>query len=209
MQTTKLMRKQVMAALIKQAQLIQQQQYQTVRSVARLIGQIQYIRVQYTRGGLHITSMNREMSKRAKNAECDRQIKLSRRALIEVEWWMTQIKNNRPRNIETHKTQVMITTNASLGRWGATLQIPGEVKTDNTTACFNLTKGKAKVGLRKVIDQILLYIEEQQWEVKFRHIPGVKNTEADSLSKLAVSGDYSIDTQVQQQVQEELQTPIT
>ncbi|KAA6324858.1 MAG: hypothetical protein EZS28_054140 [Streblomastix strix] len=130
-------------------------------------------------------------------------------------WWMTQIKNNKPRNIEAHKTQATITTDASLGRWGATLQIPGEtiqrvskpwkakiptsnrrgttaillalnyfqpilqhnhlrylkVKTDNTIACYNLTKGKAKVGLRRLIDQILLYIEEQQWEVKFKHIP--------------------------------------
>ncbi|KAA6361997.1 MAG: hypothetical protein EZS28_042477 [Streblomastix strix] len=84
-----------------------------------------------------------------------------------------------------------------------------KVKTDNTKACFNLTKGKAKVGQRRLIDQILLYIEEQQCEVKFRHIPGVKNTEADSLSRLAVSGDYSIDKQVLQQVLEEWEIQIT
>ncbi|KAA6385749.1 MAG: putative Transposon Ty3-I Gag-Pol polyprotein [Streblomastix strix] len=253
LQTTRLMRKQVMAALIKQAQLIQQQQYQTVRSVARLIGQIQYIRVQYTRGGLHITSMNREMSKRAKIAGWDSPLKLSRRALVEVEWWIAQIKNNKPKNIEMHKTQAIITTDASLGRWGATLQIPGQdiqriskpwkvkiptsnrretttillalnyfqpilqhshlrylkVRTDNTTACYNLTKGKVKVGLRRLVDQILLYIEQQQWEVKFRHIPGINNTEADSLSRLAVSGDYSIDKQMLQQVLEEWGIQIT
>ncbi|KAA6354540.1 MAG: hypothetical protein EZS28_049933 [Streblomastix strix] len=123
LQVTKLMKKQGIAALIKQVQLIQQQQYQIIRSVARLIGQIQYIRVQYTRGGLHITSMNREMSKRAKKAGWDNTIKLSRRALIEVEWWMTQIKNKKLKNIETHKTKATITTVTSLTRWGATLQI--------------------------------------------------------------------------------------
>ncbi|KAA6363372.1 MAG: hypothetical protein EZS28_041101, partial [Streblomastix strix] len=166
---------------------------------------------------------------------------------IELEWWITQIKNNKPRNIETHKTQATITTDASLGRWGAFLLITGKdiymiskpwkakiltsnkreiitilfalnyfwpvllhnhlrylkVKTDNTTACYNLTKGEAKVGLRRIIDQFLLYIEYQQWEVKFRHIPGTNNTEADSLSRLAVSGDYSIDKQMLQQVLEE------
>ncbi|KAA6402114.1 MAG: hypothetical protein EZS28_002361 [Streblomastix strix] len=166
LQTTKVMRKQEMAALIKQAQLIQQQQYQTVRSVARLIEQIQYIRVQYTRVGLHITSMNREMSKRAKIARWDSQIKLSRRALIEV-------------------------------------------KTDNTTACYNLTEWKAKVAWRSLIDQILLYIDLQQSEVKFRHMPGINNTEADSLSRLVVSGDQSIDKQMQQQVLEEWEIQIT
>ncbi|KAA6358083.1 MAG: hypothetical protein EZS28_046390, partial [Streblomastix strix] len=84
-----------------------------------------------------------------------------------------------------------------------------KVKTDNTTACYNLTKGKAKVGLRRLVDQILLYIEEQQWEVKFRHIPGINNTEADSLSRLAVSGDYSVDKQVLQQVLDEWEIQIT
>ncbi|KAA6365008.1 MAG: hypothetical protein EZS28_039466 [Streblomastix strix] len=131
LQTTKLMRKQIMAALIKQAQLLLQQRYQTVRSVTRLIGLIQYIRVQYTRGGLHITSMNREMSKRAKIAGWDSPIKLSRRALIEVEWWLAQIKNNRPKNIETHKTQAIITTDVFLGRWGSNLINTGIGHTEN------------------------------------------------------------------------------
>ncbi|KAA6398501.1 MAG: hypothetical protein EZS28_005967 [Streblomastix strix] len=170
--------------------------------------------------------MIREMNKSAKKAGWDSPIKLSRRALIEAEQWMTQIKNNKPRNIEAHKTQAMIATDASLGRWGATLQILGmdkqriskpqkvkiltsnrreiiAVKTDNTTACYYLINGKAKVGLRRLINQILLYIEEQYQEVKFKHILGVNNTEADSLSRLKVSGDYSMDKQVLQQVLEE------
>ncbi|KAA6325086.1 MAG: hypothetical protein EZS28_054113, partial [Streblomastix strix] len=56
--------------------------------------------------------MNREMSKRAKKAGWDGPIKLSRRALIEVEWRITQNENNKARNIETHKIQAMITINA-------------------------------------------------------------------------------------------------
>ncbi|KAA6385580.1 MAG: hypothetical protein EZS28_018889, partial [Streblomastix strix] len=77
------------------------------------------------------------------------------------------------------------------------------------TQPFALPDGKAKVGLRRLIDQILLYIDEQQCEVKFRHIPGVKNTEADSLSRLAVSEDNSINKQVLQQVLEEWEIQIT
>ncbi|KAA6391026.1 MAG: hypothetical protein EZS28_013445 [Streblomastix strix] len=125
----------------------------------------------------------------------------------------------------------MITTDVSISRQGVNLQIIGndiqriskpwklilqhnhlryvKERTDNTKACFNQTKGKAKIGLRQLIDQILLYIEEQQWEVKFRHIPGVKNIEADSLLRFAVSGDYSIDKQVLQQVLEEWEIQIT
>ncbi|KAA6362167.1 MAG: hypothetical protein EZS28_042306, partial [Streblomastix strix] len=84
-----------------------------------------------------------------------------------------------------------------------------KVSTDNTTACYNLTKGKAKVGFRRLIDQILLFIEQQQWEVKFRHIPEINNIEVDSLSRLAVSGDYSIDKQMLQQVPKELKIQIS
>ncbi|KAA6367435.1 MAG: hypothetical protein EZS28_037038 [Streblomastix strix] len=40
-------------------------------------------------------------------------------------------------------------------------------------------------------------------EVKFRYIPGINNIDADSLSRLAVSGDNSIDKQILQQVLEE------
>ncbi|KAA6403062.1 MAG: hypothetical protein EZS28_001420 [Streblomastix strix] len=92
--------------------------------------------------------MNREMSNKANKVELDCPIKLSIRALIDVDWWITQIRNNKPRNIEIHKTQAMITTDASLKRQGVTLQIPGEeterVKTDNTVVCNRLIKGKAK-----------------------------------------------------------------
>ncbi|KAA6374991.1 MAG: hypothetical protein EZS28_029482, partial [Streblomastix strix] len=78
-----------------------------------------------------------------------------------------------------------------------------------TTQPLVIPEGKAKVGLRRLVDQILLYIEEQQWEVKFRHIPGINNMEADSLSRLAVSGDYSVDKQTLQQVLEEWGIQIT
>ncbi|KAA6367649.1 MAG: hypothetical protein EZS28_036825 [Streblomastix strix] len=77
------------------------------------------------------------------------------------------------------------------------------------TQPFAIPEGKAKVGLRRLVDQILLYIEEQQQEVKFGHIPGINNTEADQLSRLAVSGDYSIDKQMLQQVLEEWGIQIT
>ncbi|KAA6381420.1 MAG: hypothetical protein EZS28_023052 [Streblomastix strix] len=54
-----------------------------------------------------------------------------------------------------------------------------------------------------------LYIEKQQQEVKFRRIPGINNTEADSLLRLAISEDYSIDKQMLQQVLEETEIQIS
>ncbi|KAA6399371.1 MAG: hypothetical protein EZS28_005091 [Streblomastix strix] len=138
----------------------------TVRSAARLIGQIQYIGVQCTQGSPHITSMNREMSKRAKKAGQDSPIKQSRRALIEVEWWITLIKNNKSNNIKTQTTQATITTDASLWRRGVTFQILEE----NIQRIFKPWKAKIPTSNRREIDEILLELNYLQLILQFNHL---------------------------------------
>jgi hypothetical protein len=67
-----------------------------------------------------------------------------------------------------------------------------KLMSDNTVTCYCLGKAKASSTLVEIVDKILKHLEKENWRITTEHLPGLNNTKADSLSRLAASGDYSI-----------------
>ncbi|KAA6369258.1 MAG: hypothetical protein EZS28_035216, partial [Streblomastix strix] len=58
------------------------------------------------------------------------------------------------------------------------------IVTDNSVAVLNIQRGAAAVQLAKLTDRILYEAEALKIQISARHVPGIDNTIADSLSRL-------------------------
>ncbi|KAA6356862.1 MAG: hypothetical protein EZS28_047611, partial [Streblomastix strix] len=65
--------------------------------------------------------------------------------------------------------------------------------TDNTTVMYSLKKWKARKPLLHLVRIIAQICEEIKISLIVSHIPGLSNTQADSLSRLTWSRDYMLD----------------
>ncbi|KAA6367064.1 MAG: putative reverse transcriptase [Streblomastix strix] len=66
------------------------------------------------------------------------------------------------------------------------------VRSDNTTAVYDIGKWKAKESLIERIKQVFYLMKRLQLQIITIHIPGKLNTTIDSLSRLCRSGDYTL-----------------
>ncbi|KAA6377789.1 MAG: hypothetical protein EZS28_026686 [Streblomastix strix] len=66
------------------------------------------------------------------------------------------------------------------------------IRSDNTTAVYNIGKQKAKESLIERIKQIFDLEKRLQLQITTIHIPGKFNSTTDSLSRLCRSGDYTL-----------------
>ena len=66
------------------------------------------------------------------------------------------------------------------------------VHSDNTNVVFNLRKKRAGWRMRKAVKAFMQWLAGKRIRLDCVHIPGVENRKADSLSRLARSGDYSL-----------------
>ncbi|KAA6395348.1 MAG: hypothetical protein EZS28_009128, partial [Streblomastix strix] len=79
-----------------------------------------------------------------------------------------------------------------------------KIQTDNTTTTFNLRRQAAAGPLAQKTTRILNWAKAKDIQLQTVYIPGASNSTADTLSRLARSGDYSV-TQVRtQQVMKKL-----
>ncbi|KAA6374254.1 MAG: hypothetical protein EZS28_030218 [Streblomastix strix] len=67
-----------------------------------------------------------------------------------------------------------------------------EIRSDNSTAVFDIRKQRASISLRKEIKQVYQTIEKLGIQIHFTYLPGVKNEIADALSRLSRAGDYKL-----------------
>ncbi|KAA6404151.1 MAG: hypothetical protein EZS28_000323 [Streblomastix strix] len=63
------------------------------------------------------------MNRIVKHKGWDGRVYLTTKCLAELEWWITQIYNNKPRKIIQWIQEAVIASDAALSGWGATLQI--------------------------------------------------------------------------------------
>ncbi|KAA6372823.1 MAG: putative Transposon Ty3-I Gag-Pol polyprotein [Streblomastix strix] len=66
------------------------------------------------------------------------------------------------------------------------------IRSDNTTAVYDIGKWKAKESLTERIKQVFYLVKRLKLQITTIHIPGNLNTTTDSLSRLCRSGDYSL-----------------
>jgi ribonuclease HI len=66
------------------------------------------------------------------------------------------------------------------------------LRTDNTTVMYDVNRKRAATTLVKPLQWILDLTEREDLQITASHVPGVENGIADSLSRLALSGDYQL-----------------
>ncbi|KAA6399441.1 MAG: hypothetical protein EZS28_005039 [Streblomastix strix] len=73
------------------------------------------------------------------------------------------------------------------------------IRSDNSTAVFNIRKWRETSTMIKEIKQVNQSIEKQGIQIQITHLPGVKNEIADALSRLLRAGDYKLTKNIFQQ----------
>ncbi|KAA6365577.1 MAG: hypothetical protein EZS28_038897 [Streblomastix strix] len=66
------------------------------------------------------------------------------------------------------------------------------IRSDNSTAVFDIRKWRASTSLIKEIKQVHQTIEKLGIQIQITHLPGVKNEITDALSRLQRAGDYKL-----------------
>ncbi|KAA6381490.1 MAG: hypothetical protein EZS28_022980 [Streblomastix strix] len=66
------------------------------------------------------------------------------------------------------------------------------IRSDNTTAVYDIKKWKAKESLIDRIKQVFYLVKRLKLQIATIHIPGKLNLTTDSLSRLCRSGDYTL-----------------
>ncbi|KAA6369119.1 MAG: hypothetical protein EZS28_035354 [Streblomastix strix] len=66
------------------------------------------------------------------------------------------------------------------------------IRSDNTTAIYDIEKWKAKESLKERIKQVFYLVKKLQLQITTIHIPGKLNLATDSLSRLCRSGDCTL-----------------
>jgi hypothetical protein len=78
------------------------------------------------------------------------------------------------------------------------------IHTDNTNCEYNLRRKRSGWRMRKMIKAFMLWLTKKKIRLDAEHIPGIDNAKADSLSRLAKSGDYCLRPGVMAAVEEKL-----
>ncbi|KAA6365592.1 MAG: hypothetical protein EZS28_038884, partial [Streblomastix strix] len=66
------------------------------------------------------------------------------------------------------------------------------IRSDSTTAVYDIGKWKAKESLIEKIKQLFYLVKRLKLQITTIHIPGKLNSTTDSLSRPCRSGDYSL-----------------
>ncbi|KAH7823075.1 putative Reverse transcriptase (RNA-dependent DNA polymerase) [Monocercomonoides exilis] len=83
------------------------------------------------------------------------------------------------------------------------------IRSDNTTAVYNLNRWGAGPNLRTLLKKIWNQTHALKVVVKAQHIPGERNVRADGLSRLAKGGDYEVGQEALEEITNQLQMHIT
>ena len=102
-------------------------------------------------------------------------------------WWTREAAN-----CMRELMAVIMVVKASLRRGWLQEDSDILIHSDNTNVVYNLRKKRAGWRMRKAIKAFTQWLAERRIRIDCVHIPGVDNQKADSLSRLARSGDYSL-----------------
>ncbi|KAA6370693.1 MAG: hypothetical protein EZS28_033779, partial [Streblomastix strix] len=74
------------------------------------------------------------------------------------------------------------------------------IRSDNSTAVFDIKKWRASTSLIKETKQVHQTIEKLGIQILITHLPGVRNEIADALSRLSRAGDYKLKEKIFRQI---------
>jgi ribonuclease HI len=100
---------------------------------------------------------------------------------------MSQASSNKRELVAIHKALEEFSPTIIKNRWNSI-----QILTDNTTACYNINRKAASINLYHSLCRLFNLTDVLGILIASAHIQGILNTETDKLSRLAMSGDYSL-----------------
>ncbi|KAA6333252.1 MAG: hypothetical protein EZS28_053192, partial [Streblomastix strix] len=94
-----------------------------VRDIAKLLGELNFLRFQIQDASLISNSLNHLKTQAVKKGGWNCSVSLNRRVLGNLFLWFIKIKQNKPRQLEQLTSQATLTTDAAQEGWGSILQI--------------------------------------------------------------------------------------
>ncbi|KAA6371932.1 MAG: putative reverse transcriptase [Streblomastix strix] len=210
----------------------------TVKQTAKLIGKLNYLRLQFQEASLFLNTMDHQKAQAARLRGWNTTMIMNKMAIPDINWWIVKLKANTPAQLIQIPPQMTMTTDAAPSGWGSTLEKEQEmiatahgtwnrrqakltsnnreikaitqglrsfaktlknfpieslaIRSDNSTAVFDIRKWRASTSLIKEIKQVHQTIEKLRIQIQITHLPVVKNVIADALSRLSRAGDYKL-----------------
>jgi hypothetical protein len=84
-----------------------------VRDLARLLGTLNFTRLQFPQASLHMHMLNRVKSKAVNKEDWEARIVIHKGTLREINWWKDVIRINKPKPLVLLPFQASMTTDAS------------------------------------------------------------------------------------------------
>ncbi|KAA6397766.1 MAG: hypothetical protein EZS28_006703 [Streblomastix strix] len=149
---------------------------------------------------------------------------MNKTAIPDKNWWIEKLRANIPAKLIQIQQQMTMITDVALSSWikrnqevttwKTKLQFKAyevsqvlknscvqslAIRSDNSTAVFDIRKWRVSTSLIKEIKQVHQTIERLGIQIQITHLPGVKNEIADTLSRLSRAGDYKLKEKIFQQ----------
>ncbi|KAA6402947.1 MAG: putative Transposon Ty3-I Gag-Pol polyprotein [Streblomastix strix] len=207
-------RRTEMITILSKWRKISQLQYpMKIKYLASMIGKINFFKLQFKRGGVHMRILNQMKSNSAQTYRWKGYLRMGRKVLPEIFWWINQVRIIKPIRATILPVEAILRTDASEDGWGTELEILNSkmkikesekwtkenclrIETDNKVAAFNIRRGAAAIALVKLTDRILQEAESLEIQLTSLHVPGKENQVAYSLSRLEIIGNYMINSAV-------------
>jgi hypothetical protein len=99
-----------------------------VRSLAKLIGQLSQTRIQHRRASLYLVRLNRLKVQTVNSRGWNTILRMTPWVLGELQWWSTQLRQNRPTSMRVEGKVATIYTDASPQGWGGWMEMPDAIQ---------------------------------------------------------------------------------
>jgi ribonuclease HI len=113
-------------ALRQWLQTVEQRQQTPVRALAALLGNLNFLRLQFPDASLHTKTMDKIKSRAVARFGWEGTCHPNPSMTGELKWWLRKCTENRPREVTCWPVSAILTTDASPSGWGASLSVEEE-----------------------------------------------------------------------------------
>ncbi|KAA6377326.1 MAG: putative Transposon Ty3-I Gag-Pol polyprotein [Streblomastix strix] len=94
----------------------------TVKQAAKLIGKLNYLRLQFQEASLFLNIMDHQKAQAARLRGWNTTMTMNKIAILDINWWIAKLRANIPAQLIQIPPQITMTTDAAPSGWGSTLE---------------------------------------------------------------------------------------
>ncbi|KAA6357844.1 MAG: hypothetical protein EZS28_046628, partial [Streblomastix strix] len=182
------------------------------------MGKLNYLRLQFQTASLFLNIMDHQKAQSARLRGWSTTMIMNKTAVPDINWWIAKLRANIPAQLIQIPPQ-MTNDNRCSTKWMGQAKLTSNnreikaitqglrsfaktlknlrvqslaIRSDNSTAVFDIRKWRASTSLIKEIKQVHKTIEKLGIQIQITHLPGVKTEIADALSRLSRAGVYKL-----------------